>query len=79
MQLSAQCRKAAVERRSSVRERMEAAASGVGELDYLRHRQELLVQAALDIRTRESSGPGSGVLLEENALLLKKQLVGPDL
>lgn len=70
----------AAERLRSVRERLEAAVSGLGELDYLRQRQEQLVRAAL-----EQQQPGDAALsseeklLEENILLLRKQLVGPDL
>lgn len=69
----------------SVRDRLEVTASGLGELEFLRQRQEELVRAALELRedeeqrqrtARVSSGEK---LLEENILLLRKQLVGPHL
>ncbi|XP_022053553.1 dapper homolog 1 [Acanthochromis polyacanthus] len=66
----------AAERQRSVRERLEATVSGLGELDFLRQRQELLVRAALEEederRRRELSSEEK--LLEENILLLRKQL-----
>lgn len=67
----------ASERLRSVRERLEAAESGLGELEFLRQRQEVLVRAALE-RSREAELSSEEKLLEENILLLRKQLVGPD-
>ncbi|KAI3367092.1 hypothetical protein L3Q82_008126 [Scortum barcoo] len=60
----------------AVRERLEAAASGLGELDLLRQRQEELVRSALELREEEREAPRSSEekLLEENILLLRKQL-----
>uniref|UniRef100_A0A8C2ZHC5 Dishevelled-binding antagonist of beta-catenin 1 n=1 Tax=Cyclopterus lumpus TaxID=8103 RepID=A0A8C2ZHC5_CYCLU len=52
---------------TSRRERLEATVSGLGELEYLRQRQEVLVRAALELHSEEK-------LLEENILLLRKQL-----
>lgn len=85
----------AVERLRSVRERLEATVSGLGELELLRQRQEVLVRAALELREeeeevveevveeeerrREAQLSSEEKLLEENILLLRKQLVGPDL
>lgn len=79
----------AAERLRSVRERLEATVSGLGELEYLRQRQEVLVRAALAVREetaeaeeerrREAQLSSEEKLLEENILLLRKQLVGPDL
>lgn len=76
----------AAERLRSVRERLEATVSGLGELEYLRQRQEVLVRAALELREeeeqerrREAQLNSEEKLLEENILLLRKQLVGPDL
>ncbi|XP_066550515.1 dapper homolog 1 [Amia ocellicauda] len=63
------------------RERLEATLAGLGELEYLRQRQELLVRGVLC--AREESGGAAGEegslhceekLLEENILLLRKQL-----
>lgn len=68
----------AAERRSSVRERLEATVSGLGELEFLRQRQEVLVRAALEEQRREAQLSSEEKLLEENILLLRKQLVGPD-
>ncbi|CAN9501929.1 unnamed protein product [Ophioblennius macclurei] len=80
---------AAAERpRPVVRERLEAAASGLAELDYLRQRQEELVRAALELqeppvgeeeaeeeqRRREVQLSSEEKLLEENILLLRRQL-----
>ncbi|XP_078133658.1 dapper homolog 1 [Sander vitreus] len=80
MPLSAPCRRDrtasdadAVERQRSVRERVEAAVSGLAELEYLRQRQEGLVRAALP-RCREAQRNSEEKLLEENILLLRKQL-----
>lgn len=77
----------AAERLSSVRERMEATVSGLKELEYLRHRQEVLVHTVLEVqggveeeRQRDAAQLSSEEkLLEENILLLRKQLVGSDL
>lgn len=78
----------AAERLRSVRERLEATVSGLGELEFLRQRQEVLVRAALELREagaaeaerrREVELSSEEKLLEENILLLRKQLVGPDL
>ncbi|XP_072284295.1 dapper homolog 1 [Pyxicephalus adspersus] len=65
--------------RHRTRERLEATLAGLGELAYLRHRQEILVKAALSPCT-DSAGKGDNPrsleerFLEENILLLKKQL-----
>ncbi|KAM7376582.1 hypothetical protein PAMP_006306 [Pampus punctatissimus] len=71
----------AAERLRSVRERLEATVSGLGELEYLRQRQEVLVRAALELREeaaedrrREPQLSSEEKLLEENILLLRKQL-----
>ncbi|KAG7238080.1 hypothetical protein INR49_031434 [Caranx melampygus] len=72
----------AAERLRSVRERLEAAVSGLGELEYLRQRQEELVRAALELREtpdeeeeeRSEALSSEEKLLEENILLLRKQL-----
>ncbi|GLD68914.1 protein TALPID3-like isoform X1 [Lates japonicus] len=91
MPLSAPCRRDraaaavdadAAERLRSVRERLEATVSGLGELEYLRQRQEVLVRAALELREeeeeeerrREAQLSSEEKLLEENILLLRKQL-----
>lgn len=66
----------AAERLRSVRERLEATVSGLGELEFLRQRQEVLVRAALELR-EEVELSSEEKLLEENILLLRKQLVGP--
>ncbi|KAM5129742.1 dapper homolog 1 [Mantella aurantiaca] len=69
--------------RHRTRERLEATLAGLGELAYLRHRQEILVKAALSpglAACTEPSGKGDNPrsleerFLEENILLLKKQL-----
>ncbi|XP_053553286.1 dapper homolog 1 [Bombina bombina] len=67
--------------RQRTRERLEATLAGLGELGYLRARQELLVRAALNPRTLgdppnrgESPRSLEEKFLEENILLLKKQL-----
>lgn len=65
---------AAPERLRSVRERLEAAGSGLVELELLRQRQEDLVRAVLELRDQGREER----LLEENILLLRKQLVGSD-
>uniref|UniRef100_UPI0037E9B8DC dapper homolog 1 n=1 Tax=Semicossyphus pulcher TaxID=241346 RepID=UPI0037E9B8DC len=71
------------ERLLSVRERLEATVSGLGELELLRQRQEVLVRAALELRRdeeeeeerrREAQLSSEEKLLEENILLLRKQL-----
>ena len=73
----------------SVRERLEATVSGLGELEFLRQRQEVLVRSALAVREdvveeeeeeeeEEAQLNTEEKLLEENILLLRKQLVGPD-
>ncbi|XP_008275354.1 dapper homolog 1 [Stegastes partitus] len=72
----------AAERQRSVRERLEATVSGLGELEFLRQRQELLVRAALELREEEEEEEqqrrrelsSEEKLLEENILLLRKQL-----
>lgn len=78
----------AAERLRSVQDRLEATVSGLGELEYLRQRQEVLVRAALELREveeeeeerrREARVSSEEMLLEENILLLRKQLVGPHL
>ncbi|XP_072545470.1 dapper homolog 1 [Salminus brasiliensis] len=74
--------------RTRTRERLEAALAGLGELEYLRHRQEGLVRGALTDREERGSASASAnasgeeesylnkeeKLLEENILLLRKQL-----
>ncbi|XP_068194514.1 dapper homolog 1 [Antennarius striatus] len=70
---------AAAERLRSVRDRLEATASGLGELEYLRQRQEVLVRTALDLQVdeepnREAQLSPEEKLLEDNILLLRKQL-----
>lgn len=72
--------------RHRTRERLEATLAGLGELEYLRHRQEILVKAALSpgvaAACTDPTGKGDNPrsleerYLEENILLLKKQLVG---
>nr|XP_046268928.1 dapper homolog 1 isoform X2 [Scatophagus argus] len=73
----------AAERLRSVRERLEATVSGLGELEYLRQRQEVLVRAAVGLRDEEVAEEerrkdahlnSEEKLLEENILLLRKQL-----
>ncbi|XP_006632347.2 dapper homolog 1 isoform X1 [Lepisosteus oculatus] len=70
------------------RERLEATLAGLGELEYLRQRQELLVRSVLARQERaafagEATASGAAEdaflnseekLLEENILLLRKQL-----
>lgn len=64
--------------RQRTRERLEATLAGLGELEYLRHRQEGLVKAALSPGARSMARPEPRSLeeriLEENILLLRKQL-----
>ncbi|XP_068108117.1 dapper homolog 1 [Hyperolius riggenbachi] len=69
--------------RQRTRERLEATLAGLGELAYLRHRQETLVKAALSpgvLACGDPAGKGDNPrsleerFLEENILLLKKQL-----
>lgn len=77
--------------RQRTRERQEATLAGLAELEYLRQRQELLVRGALRgaggagaavLRTGELPGEAAQrsrleeKFLEENILLLRKQLVG---
>lgn len=76
----------AAERLRSVQEQLQVTVSGLGELEYLRQRQEVLVRAALELREeeeeerrREARVSSEEKLLEENILLLRKQLVGPHL
>ncbi|XP_070698932.1 dapper homolog 1 [Pempheris klunzingeri] len=69
----------AAERQRSVRERLEATVSGLGELQLLRQRQEEQVRAALEEQEereqrREAPRSSEEKLLEENILLLRKQL-----
>ncbi|XP_076013164.1 dapper homolog 1 [Genypterus blacodes] len=61
---------AAAERLRPVRERLEAAGSGLAELELLRQRQEDLVRAVLELQDQDREER----LLEENILLLRKQL-----
>ncbi|XP_042073301.1 dapper homolog 1-like [Haplochromis burtoni] len=70
--------------KAAVRERLEASVSGLGELELLRRRQEVLVRAALELREpreeeerqrREAQLSSEEKLLEGNILLLRKQLV----
>lgn len=77
--------------RQRTRERLEATLAGLGELDYLRQRQELLVKSLLLRRPPGAQGgrgeqqAGEGPpprsleekFLEENILLLRRQLVSP--
>ncbi|NXA35672.1 DACT1 protein, partial [Eudromia elegans] len=69
--------------RLRTRERLEATLAGLGELDYLRQRQELLVRSLLLRRPPGARGEPSGEapprsleekFLEENILLLRRQL-----
>ncbi|XP_066536620.1 dapper homolog 1 [Hoplias malabaricus] len=66
--------------RARTRERLEAALAGLGELEYLRHRHEGLVRSALTThredrdREEESYLNKEEKLLEENIMLLRKQL-----
>uniref|UniRef100_A0A667Y5K5 Dishevelled-binding antagonist of beta-catenin 1 n=1 Tax=Myripristis murdjan TaxID=586833 RepID=A0A667Y5K5_9TELE len=64
--------------RARTRERLEAALSGLAELELLRQRHELLVRAALHEpppgRERASPRSPDEKLLEDNILLLRKQL-----
>uniref|UniRef100_A0AAX7VS67 Dishevelled binding antagonist of beta catenin 1 n=1 Tax=Astatotilapia calliptera TaxID=8154 RepID=A0AAX7VS67_ASTCA len=69
--------------KAAVRERLEASVSGLGELELLRRRQEVLVRAALELREpreeeerqrREAQLSSEEKLLEGNILLLRKQL-----
>lgn len=74
--------------RQRTRERQEATLAGLAELEYLRQRQELLVRGALRgagaAVSRTGELPGEATqrsrleekFLEENILLLRKQLVG---
>lgn len=77
--------------RQRTRERQEATLAGLAELEYLRQRQELLVRGALrGAGSAGAAAPRAGELLgeaaqrsrleekflEENILLLRKQLVG---
>lgn len=77
--------------RQRTRERQEATLAGLAELEYLRQRQELLVRGALRgtggagaAAARAGELPGEAAqrnrleekFLEENILLLRKQLVG---
>ncbi|KAK1875470.1 Dapper like 1, partial [Dissostichus eleginoides] len=72
----------AAERQRAVRERQEAAASGLQELEFLRQRQERLVRGALELREeeveeeeeKETQLNSEEKILEENILLLRKQL-----
>lgn len=74
--------------RQRTRERLEATLAGLGELEYLRQRQELLVKSLLLRRApgaqggrgeQQGEGPPPRSLeekfLEENILLLRRQLV----
>lgn len=74
--------------RLRARDRMEATLAGLAELDYLRQRQELLVHNALNNQDNVSTSGEEDLqavediylnneekLLEENILLLRKQLV----
>lgn len=68
--------------RVRTRERLDATVAGLAELEYVRQRQELLVRSVLNF---QEENPSVGVedsylnneekLLEENILLLRKQLV----
>ncbi|KAJ8399512.1 hypothetical protein AAFF_G00412240 [Aldrovandia affinis] len=73
--------------RLRTRERLEATLAGLGELEYLRQRQELLVRSVLSHQENTTITGGEKVcgavenylsseekLLEENILLLRKQL-----
>lgn len=75
--------------RVRTRERLEATIAGIGELEYLRQRQELLVRSVLNYTDSVSAANEDKLclvpeenylnneekLLEENILLLRKQLV----
>lgn len=76
--------------RVRTRERLDATIAGIGELEYLRQRQELLVRSVLNYTDSATATNEDKVchmpeenylnseekLLEENILLLRKQLVG---
>ncbi|XP_047466779.1 dapper homolog 1 [Mugil cephalus] len=64
----------AAERLCSVRERLEATVSGLEELELLRHRQEQRVRATLNPGRKEAKRSSEEKLLEENILVLRKQL-----
>uniref|UniRef100_A0A096M0X6 Dishevelled-binding antagonist of beta-catenin 1 n=1 Tax=Poecilia formosa TaxID=48698 RepID=A0A096M0X6_POEFO len=61
------------ERLRSVRERLELMVSVLGELEYLRHRQQLLVLSALKEEVKEARCDAQ-LSCEENILVLRKQL-----
>lgn len=68
--------------RVRTRERVDATVAGLTELEYLRQRQELLVRAVLNcqedkpcLTVEDSYLNTEEKLLEENILLLRKQLV----
>ncbi|XP_043998642.1 dapper homolog 1 isoform X2 [Gambusia affinis] len=61
------------ERLRSVRERLELMVSVLGELEYLRHRQQLLVLSALKEEVKEARSDAQ-LSCEENILVLRKQL-----
>uniref|UniRef100_A0A3P9N8J6 Dishevelled binding antagonist of beta catenin 1 n=1 Tax=Poecilia reticulata TaxID=8081 RepID=A0A3P9N8J6_POERE len=61
------------ERLRSVRERLELMVSVLGELEYLRHRQQLLVLSALKEEVKEARSDPQ-LSCEENILVLRKQL-----
>lgn len=76
--------------RLRTRERLEATLAGLSELDYLKQRQELLVRNVLNCRETVGTGQEENrvcsageesflnheeKLLEDNILLLRKQLV----
>ncbi|XP_072221879.1 dapper homolog 1 [Leuresthes tenuis] len=63
----------AADRLRSIQERLEAALFGIGELDYLRQRQKVLVRAALENEEKELRGVAH-LNSEENILILRKQL-----
>lgn len=66
-----------------MRERLEAAVSGLAELEQLRQKHEALVRSALEAREmpsrlrRDARERPEEEALQENILLLRKQLVGP--
>lgn len=67
-----------------MRERLEAAVSGLAELEQLRQKHETLVRSVLEVREEPRQLPlrlrreaREEEVLQENILLLRKQLVGP--
>lgn len=77
MPLSSACRREradAAERLRSVRERLDAVMFGLGELENLRQRQQVLIRTALE----KPEDREARLSPEENILVLRRQLVGPE-